>query len=137
MDGNGLPLAAEVTAGQRHESTQFERVMDAVRVPRRVGRPRSRPRHVAGDKGYSYDRIRRWLRRRHIGAVIPQRTDQKQRHRGRPLTFDPDRYRVATETVEIADRALLLRMAPFEVMRIDTEASPGEGMDHDDGSATP
>jgi transposase len=25
--------------------------------------------------------------------VIPQRTDQKQRHRGRPLTFDPDRYR--------------------------------------------
>lgn len=93
MDGNGLPLAAEVTAGQRHESTQFERVMDAVRVPRRVGRPRSRPRHVAGDKGYSYDRIRRWLRRRHIGAVIPQRTDQKQRHRGRPLTFDPDRYR--------------------------------------------
>ncbi len=93
VDGNGLPLAAEVTAGQRHESTQFERVMDAVRVPQRVGRPRRRPKAVAGDKGYSYNRIRRWLRRRHIGAVIPQRKDQVQKHRGRPLKFDEALYR--------------------------------------------
>lgn len=67
--------------------------MDAVRVPRRVGRPRSPPRHVAGDKGYSYARIRRWLRRRRIGAVIPQREDQRRRHRGRPLKFDKGLYR--------------------------------------------
>jgi transposase len=67
--------------------------MDAVRVPRRVGRPRSRPANVAGDKGDSYDRIRVWLRRRGIGAVIPQRSDQKARHRGRPLKFDADLYR--------------------------------------------
>lgn len=83
-----------MTAGQRHESTQFEAVLDAVRVPQRVGRPRSRPRNVAGDKGYSYDRIRRWLRRRRIGSVIPQRDDQRQkRRRGRPLKFDKDLYR--------------------------------------------
>lgn len=93
MDGRGVPLAAEVTAGQRHESTQFERVMDAVRVPRRVGRPRSRPANVAGDKGYSYDRIRIWLRRRGIGATIPQRSDQEAKHRGRPLKFDAQFYR--------------------------------------------
>ena len=82
-----------MTAGQRHESTQFEKVMDAVRVPRRVGRPRSRPANVAGDKGYSYDRIRRWLRGRGIGATIPQRSDQEARRRGRPLKFDADLYR--------------------------------------------
>jgi transposase len=52
-DGNGLPMAVTVTAGQRHESTQFEAVMGQVRVPRRRGRPRCRPRRLAGDKGYS------------------------------------------------------------------------------------
>jgi transposase len=93
VDGCGLPLAAEVTAGQRHESTQFEKVLDAVRIPRRVGRPRRRPKNVAGDKGYSYDRIRRWLRRRHIAAVIPQRLDQRSKRRGRPVKFDQDLYR--------------------------------------------
>ena len=60
-DGHGLPMAVTVTAGQRHESTQFEAVLDQVRVPRRKGRPRRRPRRVAGDKGYSYPRIRRHL----------------------------------------------------------------------------
>ena len=87
-DGRGLPLAAEVTAGQRHESTQFEGLMEAVRIGRR-----KRPRRVAGDKGYSYPRIRRWLRRRAIGAVIPQRSDQVAQHRGRPLQFDKQAYR--------------------------------------------
>ena len=53
-DGKGLPMAVTVTAGQRHESTQFEAVMGQVRVPRPKGRPRRRPRKLAGDKGYSY-----------------------------------------------------------------------------------
>ena len=45
-------MAVTVTAGQRHESTQFEAVMGRVRVPRAKGRPRCRPRRLAGDKGY-------------------------------------------------------------------------------------
>lgn len=76
-DGQGLPMAVTVTAGQRHESTQFEAVMGQVRVPRRRGRPRCRPRKLAGDKGYSYRRIRGELRRRRIVAVIPTRKDQR------------------------------------------------------------
>lgn len=67
--------------------------MDAVRIPQPVGRPRSGPKRVAGDKGYSYPHIRRWLRRHAIGAVIPQRSDQLKRHRGRPLVLDKDAYR--------------------------------------------
>jgi transposase len=82
-----------VTPGQQHESTCFETLMNAVRVPQRVGRPRCRPGRVAGDKAYSVRRIRQWLRRHKIEAVIPQRRDQTARHRGRPLKFDKDAYR--------------------------------------------
>ena len=92
-DANGLPLAVQLTAGQRHESTCFERLMEEVCVPRRNGRPRCRPRKLAGDKGYSYPRIRCWLRRRRIEAVIPQRSDERRRHRGRPYKFDRRAYR--------------------------------------------
>jgi transposase len=58
----------------------------------RIGR-RCRPRHIAGDKGYSYPRIRRWLRWHGIKAVIPQRSNQLAQHRGRPLNFDKGLYR--------------------------------------------
>jgi len=68
--GNGVPLAATVTAGQAHESKSFEGVMNAVRPKRR------RPMWVLGDKGYSYPRIRKWCERRGIWDVIPQRSDQ-------------------------------------------------------------
>ena len=90
-DGHGLPLAIEVTAGQCHESTAFERVMNKVRIPARRGRPRCRPVRLAGDKGYSYPRIRRWLRRHGIRAVIARRKNQNphdKRHR-----FDRASYR--------------------------------------------
>jgi transposase len=81
-DGQGVPLGALVTAGQAHESKSFEAVMDTVRIGRR-----RRPRAVAGDKGYSFPRIRRWLSDRGIEAVIPTRSNQP------PLPLDRDRYR--------------------------------------------
>jgi len=90
-DGNGLPLAVEVTAGQIHESTQFETVMNKVHISNRRGRPRCRPVRLAGDKGYSYPRIRSWLRRYGIKDVIPRRSNQRPddgRHR-----FDRESYR--------------------------------------------
>lgn len=66
-----MPLGALITAGQSHESRSFELLMDTVRIGRR-----RRPLAVAGDKGYSYPRIRRWLARHRIEAVIPSRSDQ-------------------------------------------------------------
>ena len=87
-DGRGLPMAVTVTAGQRHEPTQFEAVLGSVRVPGPLGRPRRRPRRLAGGKGYSYGRIRRYLRRRGIKAVIPTRKDQR-----RIASFDGAAYR--------------------------------------------
>src|SRR6266498_5069385 len=71
-DGHGILLAVWVTPGQRHESQAFAIVMLRAKRPRRAGRRRW-PLRVGADKGYSYDGLRAWLRRRHIGGVIPTR----------------------------------------------------------------
>lgn len=68
--GNGVPLAAVVSAGQAHESRHFERVAAEARSRRR------RPVRLAGDKGYSYPAVRRWCEREGVRATIPQRSDQ-------------------------------------------------------------
>jgi len=74
--------------------------MDTITVARcGPGRPRTRPDHVLGDKGYSTKAIRAYLRRRGIPHTIPERRDQQaNRHRrgsrgGRPPTFDKDLYK--------------------------------------------
>ena len=88
-----------LTAGQVHESTQLEPVLDAIRVPRRRGRPRKRPGRLVADKGYSYRKCRRALRRRGIRHVIPERRDQRAQRAaqgargGRPPGFDRAAYR--------------------------------------------
>jgi transposase len=93
VDGNGLPLSALLLPGAAHESTQFEALVDSVQVQRRVGRPRRRPRRIGGDKAYHAQRIRHWLRAHGIGAVIPPRRSRGKRRRGRPVSYDPVRYR--------------------------------------------
>jgi len=61
--------------------------MDTVAIPQR-GRPaRRRPRRVAGDKAYNHQRIRRWLRSRRLGAVIPRFKNQRR------VRFDKARYK--------------------------------------------
>ena len=66
-----------LTSGERHEQPVLPTLMErgAVKRPGR-GRPRIRPERVAGDKGYSSPTIRRYLKARKIGAVIPTKADQ-------------------------------------------------------------
>jgi len=99
-DGRGLPLAVVVTPGNLNDSTVFDAVLDALRVPRTgVGRPRSRPDTVIADKAYSSRAIRQVLRRCGIRAVIPERADQKANRvrrgqaGGRPPAFDRELYK--------------------------------------------
>lgn len=96
-DGTGLPLAIALSAGQAHESQYAAPLLARVRIHRATpGRPRSRPDAVAGDKGYSYPRIRQWLEQHHVHAVIPERSDQRERHAHRPgrkAIFDQALYR--------------------------------------------
>jgi hypothetical protein len=76
-----------VTPGQRHESTQLGVVLDTIRVVRpkgSAGRPRKRPEHLIADRGYSFPRCRRLLRRRGIPHTIPERRDQRERRAGYP-----------------------------------------------------
>jgi transposase len=92
-DGNGLPLDACLTAGQTHESTQVETVMEQVAIPRASGRVRRRPRRLAADRAYDVQRIRHWLRLRGIGPVIPPKRRTGKRKRGRPVTYNREHYR--------------------------------------------
>ena len=52
-----------------------------------------KPQRVAGDKGYSFDRIRRWLRRRRMLAVIPYRENETARVLAPAGGFDRKTYR--------------------------------------------
>lgn len=82
-----------LTGGQKQECKHFDEALNTIKIPRRFGRPRQRPSALAGDKGYSYRHVRKWLRRHGIRAVIPQRVDQLRTHKGRPLRFSPEEYR--------------------------------------------
>jgi len=87
-------MAFVLTAGQAGDAPAVTDVMARLRVPRRRGRPRTRPDMVLADEAYSSRAIREHLRKRGIQAVIPVPADQRN-HRlrrgsrgGRPPAFD-------------------------------------------------
>jgi transposase len=93
------PLSVVLTAGQRGDSPQFIAVLEGIRVPRPIGRPRTRPDRALADKAYTSRANRRYLRRRGIKATIPSKADQDANRRklgskgGRPPAFDPEIYK--------------------------------------------
>lgn len=99
VDGNGLPLVTLITPGQAGDSPVFLPLMAQLKVGRDVGRPRTRPDAVRGDKAYSSRAIRAHLRDRGIKAVIPEPDDQKGHRKrrgsrgGRPVGLDAADYR--------------------------------------------
>jgi transposase len=89
-----------VSPGQAHDSRFVEALLEGGVVPRPGrGRPRGPPQRVAGDKGYSYRRVRRYLRRRGIGAIIPTRRDQP-----RNPHFDRAAYRERNRVERLINR---------------------------------
>jgi transposase len=78
-----------LTSGERHEQPVLPLLMErgVVRRPGQ-GRPRIRPDRLAGDKGYSSPTVRRYLKERRIGAVIPTKADETP-----DPTFDREAYR--------------------------------------------
>ena len=99
-EGNGRPITAVLTGGERHEQIALEALLDhgAIRRPAR-GRPRLRPRRAAGDKGYSSPTVRRRLRQRHIRAVIPNKSNQR-----RQPDFDRAAYRRRNQVERLINR---------------------------------
>ena len=97
-DGLGNPLTAILTPGQQHESTVCTELLANVRVQTSAagGRPRRRPKLVVADRGYDAGAFRRYLRRRGIRCVIPEKrvpAGKRRRRRGRPPTFCGATYR--------------------------------------------
>lgn len=80
-----------------HESTIAESVIGRA-VASFIGRRRQRenrrhkPKKLAGDKAYSVQRIRDWLKARKIAPVIPHKDNEKDRH-DPAVTFDREAYR--------------------------------------------
>ncbi|MGW2412994.1 IS5 family transposase [Streptomyces tubercidicus] len=107
-EGRCRPLSLLITPGQRADCTQFEAVMDKIRVSRTgLGRPRRTPDSVGADKAYSNSKIRAYLRKRGIRHAIPEKKDHKAvrlrrgSRGGRPPSFDKGRYK-ERNTVERA-----------------------------------
>jgi transposase len=86
-DSHGFIVGIHLTAGRVHESTAFEATMARRLFHQRPGQ-HLWPLRIAGDKGYSYPRIRRRCRRRRVEAVIPTRSNQP-----RDEQFDKEGYR--------------------------------------------
>ncbi len=63
------------------------------------GRPRLRPRQLAGDKGYSSPTAWRRLRQRRISPVIPTRKDQQCQP-----SFDREAYRERNKVERLINR---------------------------------
>ncbi|ONK15219.1 Transposase [Streptomyces sp. MP131-18] len=93
-------LSLLITAGHRHDSPQFQPVLERIRVPRTgPGGPRTTPDRVRADKAYGFRANRSYLRRRRIGCTIPEKADQVRNRKklgsrgGRPPAFDKDDYK--------------------------------------------
>lgn len=99
-EGHGKPITVVLTSGERHEQTALEALLDqgAIRRPGR-GRPRLRPRAVAGDKGYSSPTARARLRRRGIRPVIPSKSNER-----RQPHFDRAAYRLRNQVERLINR---------------------------------
>jgi len=69
-----VPLAARISGANAHDTTQFERMIEAIPPLRHgPGRPRRWPEKLHADKGYDFPKCRQALRRRGITSRIARR----------------------------------------------------------------
>lgn len=94
VDGQGIPRGLHLASAQKAEVTLAERSLDAVRVPRRRGRPKQRPERLVADRGYDSASFRQLLRRRGITVCIPPKRRPKawRPKRGRPVVARREDY---------------------------------------------
>jgi transposase len=92
-EGRGLPIAVELTPGQKHEATMLEPLLDAVCVTGKPGRPRKRFGTVSGDKGYDGAASRAAIRSRGSQPLIPHRKKRDGTYPDSGEGFDKERYR--------------------------------------------
>jgi hypothetical protein len=78
-----------VTPGQRADCTQFQPILEKIRVPKPgPGRPRKTPDSITADKAYSNRPCREYLRQRGIRHTIPQKADSQAARYGKVHAAD-------------------------------------------------
>ena len=92
-DRAGHPLHFHITAGQIHDSTALDTLLEAADAQLRdgQGQPVAWPVQLGGDKGYRADWIDEYLLELGIEPVIPSRHNKD--HDRRSLKFDRQAYR--------------------------------------------
>ncbi|WP_193518775.1 IS5 family transposase, partial [Nocardiopsis kunsanensis] len=80
-DRAGLPLSMAISGANLHDSQALQPLVRGIAPVRsRRGRRRRKPAKLHGDKGYDYDHLRRWLRRRGIAHRLARKgVDSSQR----------------------------------------------------------
>lgn len=69
VDAQGIPLALTVTGANMHDSMAFDATLDSlVAIPGLHGRPQKRADNLHVDKGYDFERFRRYLVMWHPGV---------------------------------------------------------------------
>jgi transposase len=93
-DGAGHPLGFHLTAGQTHESTVLDTVLENAdaELMDQNGNPVAWPVALAGDKGYRADWIDEHLIDLGIIPVIPSKSNEDRDLR--PVEFDKELYRL-------------------------------------------
>ncbi|WP_432120813.1 IS5 family transposase [Streptomyces sp. S1] len=83
-DRNGLPLSLGISGVNMHDSQGLEPLVRGIPPIRsRRGPRRRRPAKLHADKGYDYDHLRRWLRKRGIRHRIARRGVESSQRLGR------------------------------------------------------
>ena len=99
-EGNGKLITFILTPCQQHEASVAEQLLNHGAVKRRgAGRPRMRPKRVAGDKGYSSRPFRQYLRRRGMRITIPRKSIER-----RTGPFDKELYRFRNQVERLINR---------------------------------
>ena len=95
-DAQGVPIGGLVASGQKAEINLAEPTLVTIKVPRRRGRPRSRPKELVADRAYDSRPFRLRLRRRGIKPCIPERRGRRPRP-GRKADVSDYRHRWKVE----------------------------------------
>ncbi|MGY5137565.1 IS5 family transposase [Streptomyces nigrescens] len=83
-DRNGLPLSLGISGANMHDSLGLEPLVGGIPPIRsRRGPRRRRPAELHADKGYDYDHLRRWLRKKGIRHRIARKGIESSTRLGR------------------------------------------------------
>src|ERR1017187_8436398 len=117
VDGQGIPLGAQLASASPAEVTLPESTVAAVRVPCwGRGRPRQKPKRIIADRAYDSNPLRDRLQKRGIELLVPHRRNRKRwwRQDGRKLRRYRKRWKVERTFAWLQNfRRLLVRQDPI------------------------